>query len=200
MGFVEIITNIDFSILDFIQENIRNTFLDPVMAVLGYLGEAGAVWIILGIVLLFFRKTRPAGVCMLAAMALGYLIGDIGIKHLVARPRPFLVNTDVDLYINAPTSHSFPSGHSTASFAAVTSLFGMLKEKRWIAYSALGLAILIVFSRLYNYVHYPSDVLCGILLGVICGLVMALIFKKTKLDKRLSGDLKYKSKEQDKKA
>ena len=200
MGFVEIITNIDFSILDFIQENIRNAFLDPVMAVLGYLGEAGAVWIILGIVLLFFRKTRPAGVCMMAAMALGYLIGDIGIKHLVARPRPFLVNTDVDLYINAPTSHSFPSGHSTASFAAVTSLFGMLKEKRWIAYSALGLAILIVFSRLYNYVHYPSDVLCGILLGVICGLVMALIFKKTKLDKRLSGDLKYKSKEQDKKA
>lgn len=200
MGFVEIITNIDFSILDFIQENIRNAFLDPVMAVLGYLGEAGAVWIILGIVLLFFRKTRPAGVCMLAAMALGYLIGDIGIKNLVARPRPFLVNTDVDLYINAPTSHSFPSGHSTASFAAVTSLFGMLKEKRWIAYSALGLAILIVFSRLYNYVHYPSDVLCGILLGVICGLVMALIFKKTKLDKRLSGDLKYKSKEQDKKA
>ena len=200
MGFFEFITNTDFQILNFIQEHIRNAFLDPVMAVLGYLGEAGAVWIILGIVLLFFRKTRPAGVCMLAAMALGYLIGDIGIKHLVARPRPFLVNTDVDLYINAPTSHSFPSGHSTASFAAVTSLFGMLKEKRWIAYSALGLAILIVFSRLYNYVHYPSDVLCGILLGVICGLVMALIFKKTKLDKRLSGDLKYKSKEQDKKA
>lgn len=200
MGFFEFITNTDFQILNFIQEHIRNAFLDPVMAVLGYLGEAGAVWIILAIVLLFFRKTRPAGVCMLAAMALGYLIGDIGIKHLVARPRPFLVNTDVDLYINAPTSHSFPSGHSTASFAAVTSLFGMLKEKRWIAYSALGLAILIVFSRLYNYVHYPSDVLCGILLGVICGLVMALIFKKTKLDKRLSGDLKYKSKEQDKKA
>ncbi len=192
MGFVEIITNIDFSILDFIQENIRNAFLDPVMAVLGYLGEAGAVWIILGIVLLFFRKTRPAGVCMLAAMALGYLIGDIGIKHLVARPRPFLVNTDVDLYINAPTSHSFPSGHSTASFAAVTSLFGMLKEKRWIAYSALGLAILIVFSRLYNYVHYPSDVLCGMILGIICGTIMIIIFKKTKLDKRLSGELKRK--------
>lgn len=192
MGFVEFITNIDFSILDFIQENIRNTFLDPVMAVLGYLGEAGAVWIILGIVLLFFRKTRPAGVCMLAAMALGYLIGDIGIKHLVARPRPFLVNTDVDLYINAPTSHSFPSGHSTASFAAVTSLFGMLKEKRWIAVCALVLAILIVFSRLYNYVHYPSDVLCGMILGIICGSIMILIFKKTKLDKRLSGELKRK--------
>ena len=192
MGFFEFITNTDFQILNFIQEHIRNAFLDPVMAVLGYLGEAGAVWIILGIVLLFFRKTRPAGVCMLAAMALGYLIGDIGIKHLVARPRPFLVNTDVDLYINAPTSHSFPSGHSTASFAAVTSLFGMLKEKRWIAYSALGLAILIVFSRLYNYVHYPSDVLCGMILGIICGTIMIIIFKKTKLDKRLSGELKRK--------
>ena len=70
MGFFEFITNTDFQILNFIQEHIRNAFLDPVMAVLGYLGEAGAVWIILGIVLLFFRKTRPAGVCILAAMAL----------------------------------------------------------------------------------------------------------------------------------
>ena len=192
MGFVEFITSIDFNILNFIQENIRNAFLDPIMVGLSYMGEAGAFWIILGIVLLFFRKTRPAGVCMLAAMAMGFLIGDIGIKHIVTRPRPFVVNPDVNLYINAPTSHSFPSGHSTASFAAVTSLFGMLKEKRWIAYSALGLAILIVFSRLYNYVHYPSDVLCGMILGIICGTIMILIFKKTKLDKRLSGELKCK--------
>lgn len=195
---MELIQSIDFSILDFIQEHIRNAFFDPVMVGLSYIGEAGAIWIILSIILLFFRKTRPAGVCVLAAMALGFLIGDIGIKNLVQRPRPFMVNTDVDLIIYAPTTYSFPSGHSTAAFAAVTSLFGMLKEKRWIAYCGLGLALLIVFSRLYNYVHFPSDVIAGILLGIITGLVVVFIFKKTKLDKRLSGDLKYKSREQEK--
>ena len=165
---------------------------------LSYMAEAGAVWIIIGIVLIFFRKTRPAGVCLIASIALGFLVGDIVIKHIVARPRPFLVNTGIDLNIIAPTGHSFPSGHCVAAFAATTSLFGMLKEKRWIAFSALGLAVLIAFSRLYNYVHYPSDALCGILLGILCGLIIVFIFKKTKLDKRLSGDLKYKSQEQDK--
>ena len=165
---MDFIVNIDFSILNFIQEHIRNSFLDPVMMVLSYMGEYGVFWILLAIILLFFRKTRAAGVCVLAAMALGFLCGDIIIKNIIARP----------------------SGHSISAFAAVTALFGMLKEKRWIAYSGLVLAILIVFSRMYNYVHYPSDILGGITLGIITGLFMVFIFKKTKLDKRLSGELK----------
>lgn len=192
MGFVEFITNIDFNILNFIQENIRNAFLDPIMVVLSYIGEYGVFWILLAIVLLFSRKTRAAGVCALAAMALGFLCGDMIIKNIIARPRPFLLNPQVDMNIPGPTSYSFPSGHSTSAFAAVTALFGMLKEKRWIAYSGLVLAILIVFSRMYNYVHYPSDILGGIALGVITGLIMVFIFKKTKLDKRLSGEMKRK--------
>ena len=81
-------------------------------------------------------------------------------------------------------------GSSTAAFASATALLGLLKEKRWIAYSALGLAVLIAFSRNYNYVHYPSDVLCGTLLGIIVALIVTFIFKKTKLDKRLSGEHK----------
>ena len=137
---------------------------------------------------------------MLAAMALGYLIGDIGIKNIVQRIRPCFINTSVDITVKVPTSYSFPSGHATAAFASIVSLLGMLKEKRWIAYSALGLGILICFSRLYNYVHYPSDVLCGIILGTLCALLIIFILKKTRLDKRLSGDLKYKSQERDKKA
>lgn len=197
---MELIQRIDFLILDYIQENIRHFILDPLMVGLSYIGEFGAVWILLAIVLVLFRKTRPAGVCMLASLALEFLIGDICIKNIVLRPRPFLINTDIDLIIEAPTSPSFPSGHSAAAFASVTALFGMLKEKRWIAYSALALAVLIVFSRLYNYVHFPTDVLFGMILGVLSGLVMVLIFKKTKLDEKLSGDLKYKSQEKDKKA
>ena len=187
---MDFIVNIDFSILYFIQEHIRNSFLDPVMMVLSYMGEYGVFWILLAIILLFFRKTRAAGVCVLAAMALGFLCGDIIIKNIIARPRPFLLNPSVNMNIPGPTSYSFPSGHSISAFAAVTALFGMLKEKRWIAYSGLVLAILIVFSRMYNYVHYPSDILGGITLGIITGLFMVFIFKKTKLDKRLSGELK----------
>lgn len=189
---MDFILNIDFSILNFIQENIRNAFLDPVMMVLSYIGEYGVFWILLAIVLLFSRKTRAAGVCALAAMALGFLCGDMIIKNIIARPRPFLLNPQANMNIPGPTSYSFPSGHSTSAFAAVTALLGMLKEKRWIAYSGLVLAILIVFSRMYNYVHYPSDILGGIALGVITGLIMVFIFKKTKLDKRLSGELKRK--------
>lgn len=192
MGFVEFITSIDFNILNFIQENIRNAFLDPIMVGLSYIGEYGVFWILLAIVLLFSRKTRAAGVCALAAMALGFLCGDMIIKNIVARPRPFLLNPQANMNIPGPTSYSFPSGHSTSAFAAITALFGMLKEKRWIAYSGLVLAILIVFSRMYNYVHYPSDILGGIALGVITGLIMVFIFKKTKLDKRLSGELNRK--------
>ena len=185
---MDFIVNIDFSILNFIQEHIRNSFLDPVMMVLSYMGEYGVFWILLAIILLFFRKTRAAGVCVLAAMALGFLCGDIIIKNIIARPRPFLLNPSVNMNIPGPTSYSFPSGHSISAFAAVTALFGMLKEKRWIAYSGLVLAILIVFSRMYNYVHYPSDVICGILLGVLCALIMLFVFRRTGLDRRLSGD------------
>ncbi len=189
---MEFIQSIDFQILNFIQEHIRNFVLDPIMAVLSTVGEAGIVWILLGIVLLFFRKTRVAGVGLLTSVALGFLIGDIIIKPIVARPRPFVVNPNVNLNISPPSSFSFPSGHSTAAFAATTALLGLLKEKRWIAYSALGLAVLIVFSRVYNYVHYPSDVLCGTLLGIITGLIVTFIFKKTKLNKRLSSEHKKK--------
>lgn len=187
---MEFIQNIDFQILDFIQEHIRNFVLDPVMAVLSAVGEAGIIWILLGIVLLFFRKTRPAGLGLLISIAIGFLIGDIIIKPIVARPRPFVLNPNVNLNVSPPSSFSFPSGHSTAAFASATALLGLLKEKRWIAYSALGLAVLIAFSRNYNYVHYPSDVLCGTLLGIIVALIVTFIFKKTKLDKRLSGEHK----------
>lgn len=188
---MDFILNIDFSILNFIQEFIKNAFLDPVMLVVSYAGEAGAIWILLGIALLFFRKTRAAGVTLLAALAIYGLVGELGLKHLIARPRPFLINTDAIVNGHAPSSYSFPSGHSGTSFAAVTVLFAMIKKK-WVGALALVLASVIAFSRLYNYVHYPSDVLCGILLGVLTGLIVVFIIKKTKLDKRLSGELRYK--------
>ena len=155
---MEWIQSVDFAILDFIQQFIKNTFLDIPMMIFSYVGEAGACWIVLGIVLCFFKKSRASQ----------------------------QVNPDITLNISAPSGYSFPSGHSGMSAAAVTVL--LARERKRIAVPALVLGVLIVFSRLYNYVHYPSDVICGILLGVLCALIMLFVFRRTGLDRRLSGD------------
>lgn len=187
---MEFINSIDFAILEFIQNTMKCVLFDFSMMIFSYLGEAGAVWILIGLIFLSFRKTRATGVIMLAAMLFGYLVGELGVKNLIVRPRPFLMNTDVTLNIIAPSGYSFPSGHSTSSFAAAFVIFA--REKRWMGISAYALAILIAFSRLYNYVHHPSDVLCGIILGTLSAFLMVFIFRKTGLDQKLSGEIRLK--------
>lgn len=191
MNFIEFVTSIDFSILDFIQSTIRCDFLDAVMSFLSFVGNLGGIWIIAAVIMLFFRKTRATGAMVLCALLLGFLIGEVGLKNLFCRMRPFTVNTDVVLSINPPSSYSFPSGHSCSSLAASTVL--LLRDKRF-GIPALIISLLIAFSRLYNYVHYPSDVLCGMLLGITVAVSVVLIFKKTELDKKLSGYLNTKQK------
>ncbi len=177
---MDFIVSIDFAILDALQQ-LRCAFLDWFFAFFSYIGEVGIIWIAAGVALLFFRKTRAAGVMVLTALALGFLIGDIGIKHLIQRPRPFLVNTDVNLFISAPSGFSFPSGHSTAAMAATTVLLCTHKK---LGFIALPVAVLIMLSRLYNYVHYPTDVLCGAVLGIFSALVVVFVFRKTGLEKK----------------
>lgn len=187
MPFIDYIYSVDFAILDFIQNTLRCPFSDAVMTALSYMGEAGIFWISAAIVTLFFKKTRSAGVTVLAAMALGYVVGELGIKNIVCRPRPFVVNPSTAPLIAPPGGFSFPSGHSCSSFAAATVIFAC--DKR-LGAPALILAALIAFSRLYNYVHFPSDVLCGILLGVACAAITVVLFRKTGLENRLSGKSK----------
>ena len=181
------IFNFDASILLWLQNNVRHPILDPIMIFITHLGDKGLFWIVLTLLMLCFRKTRATGVMLLAALTLSFLIGHFAIKPLVARPRPFLVNTNVNLFLNAPADHSFPSGHSATSAACATVL--LLREKK-LGFIALAVALLIMFSRLYNYVHYPSDVLCGAILGVLCALLTVFVFKKTKLDAKLSARIK----------
>ena len=189
MSFFEMITSIDFNILDFIQSTMRCDFLDGVMTFFSCIGNAGGIWIIAAVIMLCFRKTRATGVMVLCAALAGYLIGEIALKNVVCRPRPFVINSDMILNISPPSGYSFPSGHSCSSFAAATVMF--VRDKRF-GIPALIIAFFIAFSRLYNYVHFPSDVLFGILLGIICAVVTIIVFKKAKLYVKLSGDLKYK--------
>ena len=178
---MEWITSIDFAILDGIQKLMRCEFWDAVMKILSYLGEAGAVWIILGIVLLFFRKTRVAGIAVLASVALCFISGELIIKNIVARPRPFQEHQIV-MNIRPPHGFSFPSAHSSLSFSAATCLTVYFRK---FGIPALVLAALIAFSRLYNFVHYPSDVICGIILGILCALFVCWAIRKTGIENRL---------------
>lgn len=180
---MEAIQAFDVTILNAIQSALKCDFFDGFVVFINYLTTSGIIWIVAGILLLFFKKTRAAGIVLLAALAVGFLTGDVILKHLVNRPRPFLSNSNVVLLIEAPSGSSFPSTHSCLAAAATTVL---LAKKRALGFIALALTVCIAFSRLYLYVHYPTDVLCGLLLGVLCGLLMLWIAKKANLEHRLS--------------
>lgn len=166
------IVQIDNLILDFITEHLHTPFGDAVMPVITSLGNAGAFWILLAVVLLFLPKWRKAGIQMLVGMMLAVLAGSLILKPLIARERPFSANGFLDLLIAAPKDFSFPSGHTSSSFAAAAVLF---RRKKSAGAAAAVLAALIAFSRMYLYVHYPSDILAGLLLGVVSGAAGSLL-------------------------
>ena len=150
-------------------QNLRTPIGDVVVPLITRLGDAGIIWIILTVLLLIIPKTRKTGVIMMAALLADVLLCNVVIKNLVARTRPFDVNTAVQLLVAKPRDYSFPSGHTAASFASVTALYLAGEKKLWKI--ALVLAVLIAFSRLYLYVHYPTDVLGGIITGAIAGYI-----------------------------
>ena len=164
---MDILTQFDFRILDWMQTHLRCSFLDAVLPVFTHLGSAVSV-ILIACLFIAFRKTRKTGLMMGVALLLGVIIGNAVLKPLVARIRPYDINTDISLLISPMHDFSFPSGHSLASFELATVL---LRRDRRIGIPALAAAILVAFSRLYLYVHYPSDVLAGILLGVLFGFL-----------------------------
>ena len=168
----------DLSILNFIQDNLTAPALDALMPFITFLGDKGFIWIVIGVLMLFFPSYRRYGVVVLAALAIGMLICNITLKPLVERARPFIEHPGVQLLIEQPNGFSFPSGHATSSFAAATALWYC--DKR-IGIAALVLAALIAFSRLYLYVHYPSDVLCGVLIGIGSALLAIWLGNKTGL-------------------
>ena len=113
---------------------------------------------------------------VLAALVLDMVLCNGILKPLVGRARPFTANPSIQLLVSKPADYSFPSGHTAAAFAAVSALFFAGEKKIW--KGALVLAVLIAFSRLYLYVHYPTDVLAGVLVGSICGYAGNWMIKK----------------------
>ena len=167
----------EFNLLDQIQQHLANDFLNALVPRISSLGDAGLIWIALSILLLLFPKTRKAGLASGIALLFMLITGNMILKPLVARLRPFTVNTAVELLIPPPTDFSFPSGHTYASFASASAIF---RNNRKIGIPALILASLIAFSRLYLYVHYPTDVLFGILAGWIGNLISNRVFRSSR--------------------
>ncbi|MCB7513484.1 MAG: phosphatase PAP2 family protein [Clostridiales bacterium] len=164
----------EFMILDAIQ-TLRTPWLDGVMVFVSSLGNSGAVWIVLAAVLLALPKYRRLGVVVACALALDLVVCNLFLKPLIARPRPCDMNTAMDYLIARPHGWSFPSGHTAASFAAASALwFG--GSRLWIPCGIL--AVLIALSRLYLYVHFPTDVLGGAAVGILCGALGAFAVRR----------------------
>ena len=168
--------NIELSILDWIQ-TLHTPFLDKIMVFITRLGDAGIIWIVLSIVLLLIPKTRKSGAVMMAALVVDVLLCNIVLKNLVARTRPYDVNTGVHLLVAKLHDYSFPSGHTAASFASVTALYLAGEKKLW--KFALVLACLIVISvcTLSDRCSWRNSVRCDFR---IFGISQSIEMKMTK--------------------
>ena len=164
---LETLCQMEGPILLWIQEAVRQPWLNPLVEVYTRLGNAGMLWIVLSAVMLSFPKTRKAGVLSLLAMVLGLLCTNVVLKHLVGRTRPWIDVAGLIPLVNEPDPNSFPSGHTCAAFAAGI-IWARALPRTWMRVGAVILAVCMGLSRLYVGVHYPSDVLAGAVVGSLC--------------------------------
>lgn len=170
---MEIILNIDTNLLLWLQNNIRTDSLDAIFKAVTLLTDRGLIWIIIGIILVIIKKTRQIGLYILVSLLISSILVNNILKPLFQRPRPCDIMI-IEMVINRPQGFSFPSGHSASAFAAATA--GFIKNKRLGSFMIIAAAVT-AFSRLYLFVHYPSDVLAGIIIGIISAFLALIPFK-----------------------
>ena len=178
----------DLGILQWINANLHGSeFVNQLFKYITYLGEKGIIWIVLGVVLLCFKKTRKGGVLLLVSIGLGVLLNNFVIKPLVARPRPFAADSTLADFITSiglklPTDYSFPSGHTQIAINCAMFMTLYFKGKgawTWIP------AVLVSLSRIFLCVHYVTDVLAAAAIGAVVALFVATLGKML-LDKLIT--------------
>ena len=172
--------NFDLPILDWIVANLWCPFLDAVMPVITVLGDAGIFWIAVAALFLFIPKYRKMGLSMGVALMMGVVICNMILKPWVGRIRPYdyqfeVFQKTIPLLIERQHDFSFPSGHTIASFEAAVA---MLLWNKKLGIPAMILAVLIAFSRMYLYVHYPTDVIASVILGTGLAFLGTYLVKK----------------------
>ena len=175
--------NIDNIMLFFTSAAFSCRLLNTIMPAFSAIGDSGFIWLLTCLLFLLDKKTRRAGWLLLLAIALTYILGNLILKELVMRPRPFTqFGVTQQLLVSPPDDYSFPSGHTSSAFAALTMFFLTKQKARSLA---TVYALLIAFSRVYLFVHFPSDVLFGALLGTACAYIIFGMFKYSKVPIRL---------------
>ena len=172
-------TTFELNILDWLQSSIRMPAGAALMPVITAFADKGIGWILLTLAFLLPSRTRRLGATLLLSICIEVLLCNILLKPLVARQRPFILNPAFQLLIAAPQDYSFPSGHAAVSFACASVLW--IYRSRW-RFPAAVLAFIIAFSRLYLYVHFPTDVLAGAMIGVMAGVISCRILSRFRMN------------------
>ena len=206
-------TQFDGNLLIGIQHALNADWLTPIMKSITFLGEAGVFWIIMCLVLLLFRKTRRLGIICSLSLLFTFIVCNLILKPSVDRVRPWVTFRMVNAMLPPPGDASFPSGHSANSMGTAWALFiatmpvktaagrsyDEVKCLGWkgegvspqtmhrLGIAAVVLAVLIGISRLYLGMHYPSDVVCGLLIGMIVATIVYKIILKIEDKHRIMG-------------
>ena len=171
---LEAIQAFDWTVLHRLYEALSCGFLDFLMPKITALGNGGVIWIIAAAALIISKKYRKYGIVMLIGLLAGLITGNLCLKNLVARQRPCWVE-NIPLLISNPTDYSFPSGHTLSS---VIGAYVLTSANRKFGFAAIPLAVLIIFSRLYLYVHFPTDIITSVIIGIIIGFFSIFALKK----------------------
>lgn len=174
----------EFDVLYWFQQ-LHHPLLDKIVVAVTSLGNSGIFWILLTVVMLIACKQKKAAWTSAVALLLSLLVCNILLKNLVARDRPCWIDPSVELLVKMPEDFSFPSGHSSASFASAVSVFLYYRKP---GAAALILAGCIALTRLYLFVHFPTDVLIGTVLGILEALTAYVIVQAVyqRMQKKLS--------------
>ena len=156
---------------------LRAPVLDWFMERVSFLGNGGWLFIVTGLLLICPKRTRRVGISILGSLLCGFLIGNVFLKNAVMRSRPCWLDGTVALLVASPADYSFPSGHTLAAFETAVSVF--LYHRIYGSFM-LVLAACIAFSRMYLFVHFPTDVLCGMLLGILIAAGVHIVVEKYK--------------------
>lgn len=166
---------LDFNILFWIQDFIRNDIFDVIIPFYTSLGEDGIIWIALGLILLIPKKYRKTGIMVLGALLVMLVVNNIVLKNLIARPRPCWTYPEMVQLVHNPSSYSFPSGHTTSAFAVAFTVFSQHKK---LGKVLIVMASVMAFTRLYVFVHFPTDIYGGILVAMAIATFVCFMEKK----------------------
>lgn len=166
----------ELSILHAIQ-TIHGPILDKIMVLVfnDLVGSLGQLWIVVGVILLLIPKTRKCGAAVLLSYTVSFLIGNEWLKDWIARPRPCAVDDTVAMIVKKPSSFSCPSVHTYLAFSSAMAIYHYYKKA---GIGVFVFAALVGFSRMYFFVHYPTDVLFGAILGVATAFAVCVLLDK----------------------